>query len=114
MNKKKLQDLIRNAELLKNTNYAAQALEDYFREVDPNIDLWWFRQEVEDLTNVQEQLQQLRVLQEVAGVDTIKDLETHVINGLRYKEQRDEELDTLLDIKKELSSVYVKLVKSLT
>jgi len=113
MNTKELKDRIRTAELSKDPYYAVQSLEDYFRENDPDIDLWWLSRQVGCLCDNLEAVEQLAMLHGLAETSSIDELEQVVVKGLNSTEEHKEKLEELSRIKQELRKVYNKLVTSL-
>lgn len=113
---KKLAGKIRDAEIAKDAVHTVQHLEDYFRL--KGVDLFWFAREVER-TSDREQVRimldarQIYTIMDTVGAESIEDLEKLVLQGVKYKKDYQEQVETLLSIKQEMSDVYVKLLNSL-
>lgn len=109
-----LKDKIRSAEISRDPHYAVQALEDYFRENNLDIDLWWLSIHVGRLCDNMEAVDQLAMLHGLAETSSIDELEQVVVKGLDSDEKHEERLEELVRIKQELRKAYTKLVASLT
>ena len=110
MDLKQLQERIRSAEICKDPMYAIQALEDYFREADPTVDLWWLSRTIGSLCDNLTAVEQLTMLHGLAETGSIDELEQVVVKGLTSTEEAKEKLEELSHIKQEIRRLYTKLV----
>ena len=109
-----LKDKIRTAELSQDIIYAARSLEDYFRENDTEIDLWWFINRLEELQQMESMRHDYKMLTAIAGTENIHELTALVNKGLLFETTQEEKVQELQNIKAELRDLYIRLIGSLT
>ena len=110
----KIKDSMRTAEVAKDIMYAAQALEDYFRENHPEVDMWWFTDRLEELQQMESMRHDYKMLTAIAETENIHELTALVNKGLLFEATHEEKVQELLNIKAELRDVYLRLIGSLT
>ena len=109
-----IKDRMRTAEMAKDIMYAAQALEDYFRENHPEVDVWWFTERLQELYKAEKIRHDYKMLTAIAETEDVHEITALVQKGLLFETTEDEKVQELQNIKAELRDLYIRLIGSLT